>query len=236
MTEGWALSALLLGVVGSLHCIGMCGPLALALPTGKLTATQKLVANVLYPLGRIFTYATLGVFAGLFGAGFSLVGLQQPLSIAAGLALLVITLLPRVKNKIFRFQAGSVIGNALANWWKKPGLVKFFVIGGINGLLPCGMVYAALLGSLITASASGSAGYMALFGLGTTPALAAVVWSGSWIQKKAGPFMRKLIPAVGVAFAVLFILRGMGLSIPYISPPTQSLEVAAAPAKAPSCH
>lgn len=236
MSGGWAFSALILGLVGSLHCVGMCGPLALALPTGKLKPAQKIIANLLYPLGRIFTYAILGALAGIFGAGFSLVGLQQPLSIAAGLLLLIITLLPRIKNQIFQIKGGSALSATLASWWRKPGMGKFFVVGLLNGLLPCGMVYAALLGSLITASASGSAVYMALFGLGTTPALTAMVLGGSWMQQKAGSFLRKLVPLVALSFAVLFILRGLGLSIPYLSPPVQSLEVQTPHSPAASCH
>lgn len=237
METAWGISALVLGLVGSLHCIGMCGPIALALPVGNLSAGGKWLAHLLYPLGRITTYAVLGVAAGAVGKGFSLLGLQQPLSIFAGVLLLAMTLWPRLSKRLFpRAGAGFPLREKLVFFWRQPGTVKFYVIGMINGLLPCGMVYMALLGSLTAPSLTGSAAFMALFGLGTSPALAGILLGGQLMGISVRKKLARAIPVVAVVFAVLFILRGLGLGIPYLSPAPGSLEIVPHEQTAPSCH
>src|SRR5436190_13253892 len=86
------VSGLTLGFFGSFHCVGMCGPIALALPVGRSKGIRKLTLILLYNLGRMSTYGIFGAFAGALGTGLAIAGYQQSLSIFAGSILLVIVL------------------------------------------------------------------------------------------------------------------------------------------------
>src|ERR1700752_1363380 len=89
------LAALSLGFFGSFHCIGMCGPIALAIPVYNQNKFHKTASIIFYNAGRIFTYSLLGVLFGLIGQGFALAGLQQLLSVTLGLIILTGVLLPQ---------------------------------------------------------------------------------------------------------------------------------------------
>ncbi|HCO84482.1 MAG TPA: hypothetical protein DIT95_13230, partial [Arenibacter sp.] len=87
-----------------------------------------------------------------------------------------------------------------------------------NGLLPCGLVYMAVFGSIATANPWLGALFMALFGLGTIPLMTTAVYFGSMLKGSAKKSVQRLIPVFVILVGLLFILRGMGLGIPYISP------------------
>ena len=219
---------LLIGLVGSLHCIGMCGPIALAVPLSEKNAASRVISGLLYNLGRIVTYGLLGVVFGLLGMGFILWGFQRWVSLAVGVIMILSVLYPHLFSR-FLFH------DRLSRWFSplKRGFGKLFglrtygsvlAIGILNGFLPCGLVYIALAGALLTSGPAGGAGYMILFGLGTIPALLAVSLLGNAFASRFRGFTGRIIPAVILLIGILFILRGLNLGIPYVSPKMEKPE------------
>ncbi|MBI3880533.1 MAG: sulfite exporter TauE/SafE family protein [Verrucomicrobia bacterium] len=214
-------TAFLLGLVGSAHCAGMCGPLALALPpTGRSRATF-VAGRLAYNLGRVITYSALGVVFGLIGQSLALAGLQRWVSVAAGAAILLSLLASS------RFALGVPAINAVD--WLKSGLGKLlqrrslasvFALGLLNGLLPCGLVYVAAAAA--TASGDFLLGLesMAAFGLGTVPMMLAFGLMGPKLQFTLRFRLQHLVPASVAVVGMLLVLRGLALGIPYLSPPT----------------
>lgn len=216
-------AALALGLLGSVHCLGMCGPLALALPPAGRTRLAYLSGRIFYNSGRIITYAAMGVLFGLAGKVLFMAGLQRALSILAGVVILAGVL--AVKVFPAALSPSHVVARALArvkgHWSRLLGqrtLGSMFVIGLLNGLLPCGLVYAALAGAAATGSGLKGALFMTLFGLGTFPAMLAVALAGKMVSLGFRKFLQPLVPASLCLLACLFILRGLNLGIPYISP------------------
>lgn len=216
------LAAFMMGGIGSLHCIGMCGPLALALPIPAHSFYSKFIATLLYNLGRMMTYACFGIAIGLVGASFNVFGFQQALSIAAGVGILIYLLWPRLslyKRGHFFFQTG--LGKLRANMaalFSKKNYRSVFFIGVLNGLLPCGLVYMAMAGAAATGSVVKSSVFMAAFGLGTLPLMWSVSFFGANISLRSRLFIRKVYPYLLFIMASLLIIRGLGLNIPYLSP------------------
>ncbi len=203
--------AFITGLVSSLHCIGMCGPIALALPVKNPTNA------FLYNVGRVFTYSLLGLLFGLFGRGLYLAGIQQPLSIVLGVGIILIVVLPKthlpVMNKLTLW-----LRKRFTPFFKQKNAFALFMIGVLNGLLPCGMVYVALIGAMTMSDAMAGAGYMALFGLGTLPLMLAVSLSKKLIKPTFQVKLSKWIPVFTLFIGMLFIVRGMNLGIAYLSP------------------
>jgi len=184
--------AALTGLVGSLHCIGMCGPFAVICGT----TTRSSVA---WHAGRLTTYAILGAIAGTVGHA-----LPGPPWVVATLSTVMIV-----------WFAGT-----LAGWFPEPhvvfpglarlatraattsGLLGRFIFGLANGLLPCGLVYAALSIPVVLADPAAGAAAMVAFGLGTVPALAAVTLGLRQVLARDRRFRRLL--AVGVLAAGLW--------------------------------
>lgn len=215
----WA--AFILGLLGSMHCIGMCGPIALALPLDRSSKSTAALGASAYNVGRIFTYASMGLLFGAIGQVFLVVGLQQWISIAAGAMLLIYVIIAYgLKKPMFsKWNLGlGRLKGAMMKQFKKGSTSSLFSIGVLNGLLPCGFVYFALVGAIAASSPVEGAAYMALFGLGTAPALFAMNLFGSQLLSRFRINVNTLIPYVLVIFGVLFILRGMSLGIPFISP------------------
>lgn len=215
-------SALVFGLLGSFHCMGMCGPIAFMLPIDRNNKTRGFFQTLIYHAGRVFSYATLGAIFGLLGRGFYLFGLQQQLSIAMGVMMIAVVLLPNVfarfsvAKPIFRFT--SKVKNQLGASLKKKDNPTFFTIGFLNGLLPCGLVYMAVFGALTATSVLEGVAYMSLFGMGTIPLMTGVVYLGNFTHKINRQRIQRIIPFVVVLIGVIFVLRGLGLGIPYISP------------------
>lgn len=214
-------SALALGLAGSLHCLGMCGPLALALPANQEASTrQRALGRLLYNLGRAVTYACMGIFAGLFGRILQVAGFQQALSIALGVLLMATVFLNThhmphwVLNTFYR-----PVQKGLGKILKRGSYSGLFQTGLLNGLLPCGLVYAALAAASLQAGPVQASMYMFLFGLGTLPLMFALSLGGLRLHSpRFQPVLNRLIPALTLTVAVLLILRGLSLGIPYISP------------------
>lgn len=205
----WWLAALTTGVVGSLHCVGMCGPLAMALPIGRLPRPKRGLAVGLYHTGRITAYAGLGLLMGTIGQGLLLAGLQRPVSIMAGLFLLVWTLMNRGKFPgLTMSRATRRVIHPMTRFLSSPTLRAFAGLGFLNGLLPCGFVYVALTGAITTGNAATGAVYMLLFGLGTVPALLAVRFLPDLLPMALRRRVTLAMPVVTVGLALLLLVRG----------------------------
>lgn len=221
------ITALSMGVLGSFHCIGMCGAIAFSLPLKEDTWWSKLWGGFLYNLGRVSTYAILGALLGLLGKGISFAGFQQGLSIFLGVFILIILLFPKYvqlqKNKnaqLAQFQLWT--RTQMGRLFKTNSSSALYGIGLLNGLLPCGLVYAALVGAIATGQVIGGGLYMLFFGLGTLPIMILASQFRSFISINIRNKMRQVVPFFVGAMAILFIIRGLNLGIPYISPILQS--------------
>ncbi len=217
------LSAVIIGLMGSFHCVGMCGPIAFMLPVDRHNPTKKLLQVFLYHVGRLTSYGILGLIFGFLGKGLYVFGLQQKLSIIIGVLMITIILIPHKTFSQYNlskpiYSVLSTLKNRLGKELKKKTPDTFLTIGLLNGLLPCGLVYMALFGSMATANPWTGALYMALFGVGTIPLMTAAVYFSSLLKGGAKKTVQRLIPIIVVIIGLLFILRGLGLGIPYISP------------------
>lgn len=224
------ITALMIGLVGSLHCMGMCGPIAIAIPLHKDNWLMKITGGLLYNSGRIITYGILGAIFGLLGRGIQLAGLQQWSSIALGIIMILSVVFPvlfkeKIKiDKVFTGYASRLIGS-FRKLFTKSSLGSLLFIGLLNGLLPCGLVYMAIAGAINTNDVMMGVAFMVVFGIGTTPALLAVSLVGNVISIGFRNKVKRIIPVFIVILGILFILRGMNLGIPYVSPKTHKLEV-----------
>jgi sulfite exporter TauE/SafE len=217
------LTGILVGFLGSVHCAGMCGPLALALPVPAGGTLTYLYGRVLYNTGRVVTYTLFGAVAGLVGRTLVLAGAQQIVSVVIGLFILLAALFPLVLKSFFpsivlpaRFRAR--IQSKLAGLLKQSSIVALFLSGLLNGMLPCGFVYVALAAAITTGDVYRGVLFMVGFGVGTGPIMLAIALAGKYVQAGIRRRLVALAPVLTAALAVLLILRGLNLDIPYISP------------------
>lgn len=231
-------SALVLGFLGSLHCLGMCGPIAFMLPLDRNNQWRKGLQLSIYHLGRLISYALLGLSFGFVGKGLHLFGVQQKLSIGIGVLMILLVLVPSryfgkisLTKPVYNFigKVKSKLGEAL----KKQTPDTFLTIGFLNGFLPCGLVYVALFGAIAMGNPLQGSFYMFLFGLGTVPLMTSVVYASGLFGQKAKVKIRRLVPVFVVIIGILFIVRGMGLGIPYVSPKSIAPEMVSADME---CH
>ncbi|RXG18325.1 hypothetical protein DSM03_1011007 [Leeuwenhoekiella aestuarii] len=232
-------TALLFGLLGSLHCVGMCGPIAFLMPVDHRNPFKKFLQILSYHSGRLLTYALIGFLFGAVGERLNLFGLQQQLSIAVGVLMISAVVIPtRIFNRYNlskpAYKLVGQIKSALGQQLKNKRKSTFFTLGLLNGLLPCGLVYMAVFGALGTGGAFNGSLYMLLFGLGTIPLMTSAIYLGNFLKGKAKRRIVKLIPALVILMGCLFILRGLGLGIPYVSP-SEKVTVAQVEARH-SCH
>lgn len=217
------LSAFAIGLFGSLHCIGMCGPIAIALPVPNSSNISFVTGRLLYNIGRVLTYSFLGSIFGLLGSRFVIAGFQQGISITLGIIILLVVLMPsKYKVKVTQhpliLKLAAPLKESIGTLFKRGTFSSMFLIGILNGFLPCGLVYVALAGAIASGDAISGAAVMVLFGLGTVPAMFAATVFGKFINISLRRKLNKLIPAFAIVLALIFILRGMALGIPYLSP------------------
>jgi hypothetical protein len=214
------IAAISLGFLGSLHCIGMCGPIALALPVHHKAPYEKLFSILFYNWGRIVTYSLFGVLFGSIGQSFRFFGYQQIFSILIGVLILILLLLSRFFPLAGSgtYQLFNSVKNKMAWLFHKHGMHSFFSIGLLNGLLPCGMVYVAIAGAAATGSVYKGALFMAVFGAGTLPLMMALNYFGHIANNRIRNLLRQAVPFTVGIMAILLILRGANIGISYISP------------------
>ena len=222
-------TALLLGLLGSFHCLGMCGPIAFILPVDRKNKFKMSLQTLLYHLGRMTAYGLLGLLFGYFGKGISMLGFQQKISLIMGILMVILAFVPA--SKVLRFKPLAswnkivyFIKNTLGDYLQKRSTLGFYVIGFFNGLLPCGLVYMALVGAMATGDPWLGALYMMVFGLGTAPMMTLAIYLGNFVSVKLRNKINKLIPYAVVIVGILFILRGLNLGIKYISPTGNMIE------------
>jgi sulfite exporter TauE/SafE len=214
------LSAFITGLISSMHCASMCGPIAFALPKTGNGLQGIAIGRLLYNFGRITTYAFLGLAFGLFGQGLKFAGFQQSVSIMAGVFMLAGALTAIFKKKpvgsgyLFKFLSSKFIKKLFNGKDQK----SLFGIGLINGFLPCGFVYFALIGASVTQHAWHGALYMALFGVGTLPLMYIISMAGHIVAISVRNKFNRLIPYLAILMGFFFIVRGLNLGIPYVSP------------------
>jgi sulfite exporter TauE/SafE len=215
------ISGFVLGFAGSVHCIGMCGPLALSLPFQVFKGIYKWVAVFFYHIGRVFTYIGIGLAAGLLGRGANWFGLTQTISIVLGLIIVFSVLLPRLfPNTELPFLKGFKQWQiqAMQKIMQKQSAGWMFVFGLLNGLLPCGLVYTAVAASLVAHNVYESMLFMGFFGMGTIPAMILLVAAAQYLPNNIRNQFRKLVPVFTFIIGCLLILRGLNLDIPFVSP------------------
>lgn len=217
------IAGFILGATGSLHCVGMCGPLSLALPTHHLAPGERIASLLLYQIGRVITYSFLGLLIGIAGRGIYMAGYQQAFSIVMGSIVLLLAFL-------YFFQRGSFRSSLLSRIYdpvqqlviramhRARGPFGFMVMGMANGLLPCGMVYIAIAAALSLKGVIETTSFMAMFGTGTLPAMLLISFAGRMVNLQWRNKLRKIVPVFIVLTGTLLILRGLNLGIPFISP------------------
>ncbi len=216
-------SGFIIGLLGSFHCIGMCGPIVLSLPGGLFSKWSFILNRLLYNSGRIITYMLLGAVFGLLGNRLNLYGLQQMISIIIGALILAAVLAGFYMKKInsltlLQMKIVSGLKKILKINFDRRSKSTFLITGIINGILPCGFVYIGLSGAMVTGEFTRGALYMILFGLGTIPLMLGLSLFGNFVSLKFRNLLKKLTPVFAIILAILFILRGLDLGIPYVSP------------------
>jgi sulfite exporter TauE/SafE len=230
METALLLSALVLGIGSGFHCIGMCGPIAMSMGLTRKQAANYHLQNLTYNFGRIVTYSLLGAVLGIVGEGFQVAGLQQYLTIAVGVVLMMMALFS-FGSKDFAsripFLSSSLLSvkKNLARLLQKADYRSRFATGILNGFLPCGMVYMALTASLAAGGIWQGALFMAIFGLGTFPFMFMVVLLGNLMTTAFRIKILKVIPVMMLVLGGLFVLRGLELGIPLVSPKKEALQV-----------
>jgi sulfite exporter TauE/SafE len=215
-------TAFALGIFSSLHCIGMCGPIALATPVIRKNFFTELVSRLLYNGGRALAYISIGCIAGAVGSIFYMGGIQQWVSIISGAIILLWVMVPTTNPEnwkvINRLPVISSIRNKMGRLFKTKSYGAIFLIGVLNGFLPCGMVYMAVIGALTASTLAEGGLYMLFFALGTWPLM--FILTSAW-QMAGQQFRiktRKLLPYMVGIIGLMLIVRGAGLGIPYLSP------------------
>jgi uncharacterized protein len=220
-----AVAGLALGLAGSLHCVGMCGPIAIALPGKRKLSWSMGGQKLVYQLGRVTSYTLLGVVAGLAGSTIVEAGFSQHLSVIAGTLMVVMAVVhlglhkELIHSKLLAKVSSAMeskIGAKLAS--RKGGTQAHYLIGVLNGLLPCGLVLSALVGSIGTGDVLEGSLFMMMFGLGTVPLMSAVAILGGVISCQLRHKLRTAVPVIAIMIGVVFVLRGLSLGIPYVSP------------------
>lgn len=228
------VAAFLLGLAGSLHCAGMCGPIAIALPSGSAAAgaedgahhagaRQAILPKALYQFGRVFTYTVLGLIVGASGNVLAFAGLGRTLSMVSGIGIALVITLQLFWHREISFLAGfkrliAPIQNKLGRLLNHRSKRAHFAVGLLNGLLPCGLVTTALMASLGEGSIIQSGTFMAAFGLGTVPLMSAIAIGGIALPCSIRQRLRHAAPVAALVLAALLFVRGLSLGIPMVSP------------------
>jgi sulfite exporter TauE/SafE len=223
------ISALILGAMGSFHCAGMCGPIALSLPLRGNTITEKIWGGILYNLGRTLVYGLMGAVFGALGQGFRIAGIQQGISLVMGILMVLSVFLPSLFNRMNLVISEPISGSvrrSIQRLFEHRSYGGLFLIGSLNALLPCGLVYMAIAGSIGTGSIVNGALFMIIFGLGTIPMMLSISLIGNIINRAIRNRINRVIPYMIVIIGLIFILRGLSLGIPYLSPPAEKLKPA----------
>jgi sulfite exporter TauE/SafE len=216
----------LIGLSSSFHCLGMCGPIAMSIPIGKTSPFKKIIGILQYNFGRVFAYFLFGIIVGFVGMSIASFKFLQWVSIIAGIVMILIAWKQfysvfkiNFSEKILHFISSNIGIVLRSNFF-----LKLIFLGFLNGLLPCGMVYAGLLNALIQGSILKGGMSMILFGIGTIPMMFSVSFFSNIFYNSLRKKYSKFIPYFITLVGLLIILRGLNLGIPYLSPKIQNTE------------
>lgn len=214
------LTGFIIGFLGSFHCAAMCGPIAIALPRGSGNLVS---GRILYNLGRVITYSVLGLVFGLLGSRIAMFGLQQTLTISLGALILLSVLLPKHYKQVIGDRSGfyrlfSKVKSSLSFLLQRHSLLSMLGIGLLNGLLPCGFVYIGITGATALGDPVKGMLFMTMFGAGTIPLMFGASLIGNVVNNRIRTKLVKLVPVFSLILAAIFIIRGLNLGIPYLSP------------------
>ncbi len=213
-------TAFMLGLLGSTHCVGMCGPIAIALPTLNMYDRLKIwLSSLLYNTGRIISYGLLGLLFGIVGQTIAISGFQKGITIGIGVLLLLTGLFSiSIEDKLLRIsflkKCYTYIQASIGRQFRKNGLKSYLLVGFFNGFLPCGMVYMAVAGALVSSQVINGMLFMVFFGLGTLPLMMALTLSRNLIPVKVKSALRKIAPLVIISFGIFILLRGINVELP----------------------
>jgi sulfite exporter TauE/SafE len=201
----------------------MCGPIAFMLPVDRNNSVKKISQITIYHFGRLLAYSIIGLIFGLIGKSLYIFGFQQQLSIIIGVLMILVVIIPQKTFNKYNFSKPiykviSKVKSALGSALKKKTMDTFLTIGFLNGFLPCGLVYMALFAAIAAGNAANGSLHMAVFGLGTIPLMTTAIYFSHFLKGNARQRIQKIIPVFVVLIGALFILRGLGLGIPYLSP------------------
>jgi len=205
-------SAFLLGILGSLHCVGMCSPLALALPYARQQRLLMLSQTLKYNFARALTYSIQGGLLGFLGKGILWAGLQQILSVSLGVIFMAIAIYS------FNLRNALTLNSPFRKWIPtiQPILGRMlkakashFWVGVANGLLPCGLVYWALATSVLMFNPLKGAAFMFFFGIGTMPLMIAAVLGSQYLNRRTLSHLYKILPAYQLLLGFVLIVRGL---------------------------
>lgn len=228
MTELGFAAAFLVGLAGSLHCVGMCGPLAMVVPLNG----NKWGSILSYNISRILVYIALGFLFGNLGARLSFLESGQRISLVLGIAVLVFFVVPFIFPGVSLFQKWNsrvtqMYGKLAGPIMRKRGWASPIWMGAINGVLPCGLIYVSLAGAAATGSGVNGAFLLGAIGLGTLPAMVSMMalrkHFKSWMQRSS----RLALPIIAGLLGVSLVVRGLNLDIPYLSPKVEKVSTAA---------
>lgn len=216
----WILG-LTIGFLGSWHCLGMCGPLAMALPYRDSGMWARGIKSLLYSSGRTISYVALGLVFGLISEHFLIVEWQRTLSIVLGVIVLFFLFFPYFYHK-FTLSVDNTffvarVKRGVVQQFKRRGLLSFLVAGMLNGWIPCAMVYMAAVIALGSNSTLDAVYIMLGFGMGTWPAMIFLSLLRSLVRVPQFSFKVLSAPLM-VVFGVLMIWRGIVAEMPNIEP------------------
>lgn len=216
------------GLLGSSHCIGMCGGFALMVGMTTRSCRQNLAAQLLYSAGRITTYSMIGGTAGFAGWRLvqkapALTAIPAILCLLAGVLLIVeglfATGLLRRRQPLSGGAIGCLAGSMFGSLLRTPGLGSAFTAGLLTGLLPCGLVYAFVALAASTHDLLGGIGTMTAFGLGTVPLMVAAGAGSTLMTTERRKKLYRVAAWCVVATGVLTVVRGYGFLSSPATPP-----------------
>lgn len=221
------LTALLIGFSGSLHCVGMCSPLAIVVSN---LSPRSILTRTLYNLGRILTYSILGSLVGAFGAIAGLSRYESWLSVGLGATLLLFGVMGVTKLHVplltqVLYQFASRLRTFFGSIVKQGSFGSILILGAVNGLLPCGLTYLALAYCITLPNASQGFLFMFLFGLGTLPAMVGAQFVGKFISSRLPIRWQNTTVIVMILLGSLLIVRSAWVHVPvhghHASEPTE---------------
>ncbi len=210
------LTALIMGLTGSLHCVGMCSPLAMAV--GNMSA-RTFLNRIIYNAGRIVTYGLLGLAIAGVGLAFPVSKFQNLVSILLGIILLLAgTGLMKVNIPILSRAIGTLtftLKNIFTRFLNRKNFGSVFLLGTLNGILPCGLVWIALTYSFTLQSAMEGFSFMILFGIGTLPVMLGFTSVITQLLKRFNFNFRRITSAMLILSGILLIVRVFIVHLPH---------------------